>query len=130
MAEIKLPSEARELLLQMQQDQNFLQNLLIQKETITLQNREVSSAISSLGEAKSDVFKVIGPVMIKTDKDSLRKELEELKEQGEVQIKNLAKHEDKLKEKIKNAQGKLQKMLQGANGGDKTNEDSGDSYIE
>ena len=125
MAEIKLPPEARELLLQMQQDQNFLQNLLIQKETLALQNKEIGSAISSLGEAKSDVFKIVGPIMLKTDRESLNKELTDLQEQGEMQIKTLSKHEEKAKEKIKLTQMKLQKLLQGSGFGNDEDHEKG-----
>ncbi|MEM7826271.1 MAG: prefoldin subunit [Candidatus Aenigmatarchaeota archaeon] len=86
--------------------QQQLQNILIQKESLKLQNLEIESALEELKKSKEkDAYKIVGNVMIKKDLNNLIKELEEKKEEIEVRIKSLEKTEERVVEKIKELQG-------------------------
>ena len=68
-----------------------LQSLLVQKQTLTLQVREAERALEELEKAKddTDVFKAAGPILLKTSKAESTKELTELKEEMDIRIKTI-----------------------------------------
>ena len=113
MSEIELSSEAQQYLMQLQMVQTQLQNIAMQKDSISMQNFEMEKALDELKKIneKDDVFKAVGPILIKSNKADMLKELKEKKELGEIRMKNLNKQEEKLQEKIREGQNKLQEML-------------------
>jgi prefoldin beta subunit len=116
---ISLSPEAQQTLLQIQTFQQQLQNTLIQKETLNLQKLEIEKALEELEkiDEKKDVFKVVGPILVKSDKKDVEKDLKEKLETINLRLKTLDKHEEKLKEKIKEKQEKLQHILRNLGAG-------------
>ncbi len=113
--QIHLPPQAQQLLLQMQTFQQQLQNALLQKETMQIQKIELESAkaeLEKVGE-KEEVYKVVGPLLVKGTKPDLKKEIEEKLEMIEMRAKTVNKQEEKLKEKLKENQQKLQEIFKG-----------------
>ena len=110
---IEMSPEAQKYLMELQTIQAQLQNIAIQKETFTIQNIEIEKALEELGKAddNEDVFKAVGPVLIKTNKADMVKELNEKKETAEVRLKSLDKQEAELQGKIQEGQQKLQELL-------------------
>ena len=90
-----------------------LQNLLLQKQTITLQVREAEKALEELNKAKDDgdIFKAAGPILLKTTKAESTKELSEMKEELELRLKTVEKQENKIKELLQTTQDRLQSMI-------------------
>lgn len=111
MAEMKLPPEAQSMLMQMQVDQQNLQGINYQKEMFKDQKMQVEFALTQLETAKSDVFKIAGPIMIKSDKDALAKELKEQSELITINLKKTEEQERKLHERMQSTQKKLEEML-------------------
>ncbi len=70
-----------------------LSNLLFQKQTFQLELGEITSASEELEASKGDVFKIVGNVMIKSQKEKLKKELDEKKDLISMRIKNIEKQE-------------------------------------
>lgn len=95
----------------MQAQNQQLQSILIQKQSLTIQNMEIEKALEELEKSDDAVYKSIGPILVKTDKATMKKELEEGKEEAALRIKSLENQEKMLKEKIKENQENLQKML-------------------
>jgi len=83
----------------------------LQKQTIDIQNREIEKALEELEKTSSDVYKSVGPILVKTEKNSLKKELEETKEENDMKISALGRQEAKIREKITEGQQKFQQML-------------------
>lgn len=84
-----------------------LQTFLAQKQTIQVELNEVLNALSETKATKDDVYKVLGSVMLKTDKESLINELEERKKILEIRVNSIEKQEkllenraEKLKEEV------------------------------
>lgn len=77
-----------------------LQNILIQKQNLQFEQNEYSEALESLEEAKGDVYKVVGQIMIKSKKEDLKKELEEKNEVADLKIKNFERQEKTVKDKL------------------------------
>ena len=75
-----------------------LQNFALQKQQFQAQLLEVESAEKELKISK-EAFKIIGSIMVSSDKAELQKELAEKKEVLKLRIDSFEKQEAKLKEK-------------------------------
>jgi len=112
MAEMKLTPETQQILIELQTYQQQTQTVLIQKESLSMQNMEIDKALEELGKTTTnDVYKVIGPILIKSNKKDLEKELNEKKETIELRLKSLKKQEDRLREKLKESQERFEKIF-------------------
>ena len=92
-----------EKLNQLQLIEQNSQQYLAQKQQFQAQLIEIESAISELEKTEKS-YKIIGNIMVKTDKNELKKELEKKKEMFELRVKTLEKQEEKLKTKAKDIQ--------------------------
>lgn len=88
-----------------------LQALLMQKQTLAVQSREVELALEEVSKSTDAVYKSIGPILVKTEKEQLKKELADTKEQITVHLKNMEKQEKKIKEMLTASQTKLQQLV-------------------
>lgn len=112
MAEIKISPEAQQILIEMQTYQQQMQAVLLQTESLNLQNIEIERALEEMKKSKEkEVFKAVGPILIKADKTEVEKEFNEKKELINVRLKSLKKQEERLKEKITEAQEKFERAF-------------------
>jgi prefoldin beta subunit len=114
MAEIKLSPEAQQILVELQTFQQQMQTVLIQKESLNIQNMEIGKALEELGKTEhDDVYKTVGPILIKSTKKDLIQQLGDKKETLDIRLKSLQKQETRLKEKMKESQEKFEEMMKG-----------------
>jgi prefoldin beta subunit len=91
-----------------------MQTVLIQKESLNMQNMEIEKALEELKKTEhEDVYKAVGPILIKSTKKDLDKELTERKETIDLRLKSLQKQENRLKDKLKESQEKFEEILRG-----------------
>ncbi|MBE44312.1 MAG: prefoldin subunit beta [Thaumarchaeota archaeon] len=116
MSEQELPPWLKEQVVRVNQLQQNLQAILMQKQQVEIENVEVSKALEELKKVGVDetVYKTAGPVLIKANKDVIVKELEEKKELANTRAMVLSKQETRLKENLKEVQGKIDEMVRGA----------------
>lgn len=108
----EIPEEARKLFEEFQNYQQQLQNLLVQKETLKLQNVEIDKAVEELSSSKEKkAFKITGNVMISKSVEDLKNDLTETKEAIEIKLKSFEKIEEKFSTKLKELQTKLQSVI-------------------
>lgn len=99
--------------MQIQQLRQKLQQVTMQKETAQTEKQEVERALEELDEDDDgDVYKSVGTILISKDHDELREELEEKKDDLEVRLKSLDRQEDKIKEKVQDAQSNFANQMQ------------------
>jgi prefoldin beta subunit len=110
----QLPPDIQEKLNRMQQLQNMLQQLVVQKQRLELEVSESDRALKTLEETPSGakVYKSAGAVLVEKDKDAVVKELAERKEFLDMRSKVLAKQEANTRERLTQLQENLQKELQ------------------
>lgn len=110
---MQIPPAAQQILMQMQTFQQQGQAIMLQRETLTIQKMEIEKALEELAKAKEkeEVFKAVGPILVKSTKKELEKELKEKNEMIELRLKSFDKQEEKIKEKLMEGQQKLQGML-------------------
>jgi len=112
MAELKLNPETQQMLIELQTFQQQMQTVLLQKESLNIQSMELDKALEELKKATTeDVYKAVGPILVKSTKKDLEIELVEKKETIELRLKSLQKQEDRIKEKLKDVQGKFEDFL-------------------
>jgi len=120
MAEIKITPEAQQMLMDLQTFQQQMQTVMIQKESLNVQNIEIDKALEELKKTTTeDVYKAVGPILIKSTKKELEKELSEKKETLDLRLKSLQKQEERLKERLKSSQGKFEEFLKNQEGSGK-----------
>lgn len=78
-----------------------LQNILVQKQAFQLELSETSAALEEIEKSKEEeVFKIIGQLMIKVEKQKSINELSEKKKIIELRLKSIEKQENSLSERI------------------------------
>jgi len=87
------------------------QYLASQRQNFQTQLIEIESALEEL-DTSSDSYKIIGNVMVKSDKETLKKELIEKKNIIDVRIKSIEKQEDKIKNDAKELREEVMKGLE------------------
>lgn len=75
------------------------QNLLLQKQLFQVELSETHSALESLKDAKGDVFKIVGNLMFKAEKEELKKELEHKSRLLDLRMQSIEKQEEELSKK-------------------------------
>ena len=77
-----------------------LQNVLFQKQAFQLELNEIDAAMEELEKTEDEVYKITGQILIKTDKNSLKKELQDKKKIFELRISSIEKQEKAINDKI------------------------------
>tara|TARA_B000000475_G_scaffold18478_1_gene15086 strand:- start:1077 stop:1460 length:384 start_codon:yes stop_codon:yes gene_type:complete len=113
----QMPPWLQEQIGKMQQSQQNLQSILMQKQQVEMENAESDRALEELKKAADgdQVFKYAGSILIKSDKKSLIDELEEKKELSKTKSTVLAKQEERLKTSLQEQEQKIQEMLKNPN---------------
>ncbi len=97
---------------QFQMYQQQYQTILLQKEQLRLQQLEVEKALEEMEASKAKkAYKITGPIMIKKDKEDVKKEMEEKKEDMDLRLKTLKKTEDRITKKLTEIQDNVKKMM-------------------
>jgi len=105
-----MPKETQESIGRLQMIEQNIQALLMQKQQFQGQLFELESALKEI-EKTDDAFKIVGNVMIKTDKAALKAELTSKKEIVDLRLKNIDKQEKQLKEKAETLQKEVMSKL-------------------
>ena len=109
----QLPPNIQEKLSRLQQLQNTLQQLILQKQRLDLERNESERALKTLDDVTSEtkVYKSAGAILVEKDRDDVVKELKERLEFLEMRSKVLTKQEGNTKKRLTSIQESLQKEL-------------------
>ena len=122
MSEQELPPWLREQVSRLQQLQQNLQAIMMQKQQLEVETVETDRALEELKKAGADdaVYKNAGSVLIKAKKEEVIKELEEKKELSNTRAMVLGKQEARVKENLKEVENKINEMVRGMQSGGST----------
>ena len=111
----QIPPVVQEHLARLQQTQQNLQSIMMQKQQLESEKLETEKALEELKKASDDesVFKHAGTIMIKSNKKDLIDELEEHVELAKTKASLLVKQEERLKTTLKEQETKIQEMMKG-----------------
>jgi len=109
----EIPAQLQEQLAQLQQLQQTLQVIISQKQQVEMELADADRALDELKKAATDgtVYKSVGAILIKKDRASIVKDLNERKELLNVRASVLGKQETKTREKLKGIQQQVQARL-------------------
>ncbi len=97
---------AEEKISRMQAIEQNIQNLMMQKQQLQAQLVEATSALEELGKTDT-AYKIIGNIMVLSEKQPLKAEIETKKEMTELRIKAIEKQSDDLRAKAKKMQDEV-----------------------
>ena len=109
----QIPPVVQEQLARLQQTQQNMQSIMMQKQQLESQKLETEKALEELKKASDDesVFKHAGTIMIKSNKKDLIDELEEHLELAKTKASLLVKQEERLKTTLKEQETKIQEIM-------------------
>jgi len=115
----QIPPWLQEQLMKMQQAQQSLQSIHLQKQQLEMEQIEADKALEELKKASDDntVYKHAGSILIKSNKTDLIADLEETKELAKTRSIVLSKQEERVKESIKEQESKINEMVKSASTG-------------
>lgn len=91
-----------------------LENFSAQRQQFQLQQTEIETALSEI-ENSNTAYKIIGNIMVLSNKDALAKELKERQEMLNIRISTIEKQEEKFRNKIEDLQKEVMKTLENNN---------------
>ena len=114
--EVELPPQLQEQLVRLQQLQQTLQSVVTQKQQVELELSESDKALAELEKSTDDtpVYKSVGSILVKSNRQTLLAELKERKELLTTRVTVLGKQEERTRERLKEVQEKLQERLKGS----------------
>ncbi len=86
-----------------------LQNSMLQKQAFQMELAETSSALKEIEKSGDEIFKIIGQLMIKTEKKKIHEELLEKQKILELRIKSFEKQESSFTEQLEKIREELTK---------------------
>lgn len=107
---MEISKETQENISKLQMLEQNVQALLMQKQQFQAQLFEIESALKEI-EKSDENYKIIGNVMIKTEKTALKAELNSKKEIIDLRLKNIDKQEKQLKDKAESLQKEVMSKI-------------------
>jgi len=109
----ELPPQVQEELVRLQQLQQTLQAVVSQKQQLEMDMTETDRALTELEKitGETPVYKSVGSILVKADKQALLSELKERKELLNTRVTVLGRQEERTRERLKDIQQKLQEKL-------------------
>lgn len=99
---------------------------MMQKQQVEIEIVETDRALEELKKigTQDPVYKSAGPILIKSQKEDLIKELGEKKELSNTRVMVLTKQETRVKDNLKEVENKINQMIRGTQGTASTTETS------
>jgi prefoldin beta subunit len=115
MSNQEIPPWLREQVSRLQQLQQNLQAIMMQKQQVELEVVESDRALEELKKIEQDntVYKSAGPLLIKANREEVLKELEEKRDLLNTRTMVLGKQETRVKENLKEVENKINQMIRG-----------------
>ena len=105
-----MEKETQEKIGQLQMFEQSLQTFLGQKQQFQVQLVEVESALTELGTTNK-AYKIVGNIMVESDKEELKTELNSKKEVLELRIRTMEKQETQVRDKASKLQADILKKI-------------------
>ena len=117
MSQQEIPPWLREQLARLEQLQQNLQAVQMQKQQVESELSETERALEELKNTSEgeQIYKYAGNLLIKVSKEAITKELQEKKEVSNTRTLVLGKQETRFRESLKELQTKIDDMLKGRN---------------
>jgi prefoldin beta subunit len=92
---------------ELQMIEHGLQNLLMQKQAFQIELSETQSALEEIKNSEGEIFKIIGQIMIKSDKKKMLDDLSNKERLLDIRLKSFDKQEKNLSEHAEKIQKEI-----------------------
>ncbi|MCC6015743.1 MAG: prefoldin subunit beta [Desulfurococcaceae archaeon] len=109
----RVPPEIQQQAIRYQQIQAQLNQLIAEKSVLEQELREINRALEVLKNVPNDaeIYRASGHLLIKINKETAEKELNERKELLELRLKTLSRQESLLRQQLSEIQSKLSEYI-------------------
>ncbi len=85
---------------EMQMLEQGIQNILLQKQAFQMEFSETMSALKEIESSEGDIFKIVGQLMVKTEKSKIKEDLSNKEKLLELRLKTFDKQEKSLTDQL------------------------------
>ncbi len=109
----ELPPQIKNQLAQMQQIQQQAQAIAVQKNQVEITLKETELALEELEKLEADavVYRAIGDLLIKTERDKTKDFLKEKKDTLDLRMQTLARQEERAQKRFQQLQEQLKQAI-------------------
>lgn len=108
---MNLNEESQKIFQELQVLEHNINSLLTQKQSFQLELNETINALEETKKTSGDIYKIVGSIMLKADKEKTIKDLEEKKKILNLRNDSIEKQENLFEKKAKDLQDKLKKEM-------------------
>ena len=108
---MNIDDETQGKIQELQGYEQTLHSLLMQKQAFQMELSETENALSEITSSKDDIYKLVGTIMIKTNKDSVEKELKQKKDLLSLRLKSIEKQEETLSKQSEELREEVMKKI-------------------
>ena len=111
----KLSPQLRHQLAQYQQLQQQAQALISQRQQLEILLKETERALAELQKlpAEATVYRMVGALLVKANKQEVERNLSEEKETLDLRVKTVARQQDRVIERLREMQERINQALKG-----------------
>jgi len=106
-----LDKETQQKIKELQIIEQSFQQILMQKQAFQMELSETENALSEIAKADDDVFKIVGNIMIKTDKTKTQEELKKKQELLALRLKSIDSQEGDLTKQVEEIRAEVMKKI-------------------
>ena len=106
-----IDKETQEKIHELQSYEQALSSLLMQKQAFQMESNETENALEEITKTKEDVFKLVGNIMIKSNKENIEKELTQKKDLLKLRLKSIEKQEADITKKAEELRDEVMKKI-------------------
>ncbi len=109
----ELPPQIKNQLAQLQQIQQQAQAIAVQKNQVEITLKETELALEELEKLDADavVYKAIGDLLIRTERDKTKEDLKEKKDTLDLRLQTLARQEERAQTRFQQLQEQLKQAI-------------------
>ncbi len=108
---MELNDEQRKDLMELQDLQQQMQLVAIQKQQLLLQQGELEKAGEEVEKASGQLYRLTGSILVSKDKEALKADLKDELERVQMRLTAFAKQEKKVKDRFEELRARLEKSL-------------------
>ena len=105
-----MSSETQDKIQKLSMMEQSLQTFLAQKQQFQSQLMEIESALEEIDKTDK-AYKIVGNIMVSSEKTEIKSDLEKKKEALDIRIKNIEKQESKIREKSSELQSQVMNKI-------------------
>ncbi len=107
-----LDKETQQKIQELQVLEQGFQQVLMQKQAFQMELSETENALTEIVKAEDDVFKIVGNIMIKTDKKKTEEELKKKKDLLALRLKSIDSQEADLTKQVEEIRAEVMKKIE------------------